>query len=177
MKRAFFILGAEASGTMLLTDAIRSAGVYGDSGHRQRLDSLEFADAPNEIVFRRTCPHGDGWPNIVDLATKLITSGYRVEPILTIRNVIMNIESQVRRGHAATHRIAHDSINHANELIYSQLAEIGLYPMVVSFEAFVRREEVRKSFFRLLGLADPTIHFHDSPAKYRTGQDPIILSH
>ena len=82
----------------------------------------------------------------------------------------------MRHGHAGSHRIAHDSINHANERIFSQLAKAGLYPHVVGFEAFVRRAEVRRAFFGVLGLPEPDMDFHDSVSGYRTEQEPVVLS-
>lgn len=176
MKRAFLVTGAEASGAMVVTRAICSAGVYGDFGHAQRLDDVDLATTPDEIVMRRSFPYGDGWPDLGTLVRRMREAGYEVVPVMVMRNVIMNVESQVRHGYAGTHRIAHDTILHACERIFSQLAELGLYPQVVGFEAFVRREEVRRAFFNVLGLGEPVMEFFDSVSRYRTDQDPVVLS-
>jgi len=176
MKRVFLVTGAEACGTMLLTRAFCAAGVYGDGGHRQRLDDGDFSGRPEVMVLRRSFPHGGTWPELGPLVGRLWEAGYEVVPVVVLRNVIANIESQVRKGHAGTHRIAHDTIVEANERIFSQLAEVGLYPVVVCFEAFVRREAVRRAFFAKVGLPVPGMEFFDSAGKYRTGQEAVVWS-
>lgn len=176
MKRVFLVTGAEASGTTLVTQAICSSGVYGDYGHRQRLDDANFETTPDEIVMRRSFPYGDGWPDLVPLLRRMRGAGYQVVPVLVVRNLITCIESQVRHGYAETHRIAHDSINEAHDRVYVQFAEEELYPMVVCFEAFVKCAGVRRAFFNLVGLPEPTMDFHDSVSRYRTNQEPIVLS-
>ena len=177
MKKAYFIVGAESSGTLLITRAFCSLGVFGDSGHSQQMDNLVFEGRPHQIVFRRSCPHGDQWPDLANLAHRMIDSGYEVIPVLVLRDEIHNIESQVRKGHASTHRIAHDTIHHAIDKIFRDFSKIGLYPVTVRFESFIRSAEVRSVFFRSLSLPAPEMEFHDSAAKYRTGQDPVIISH
>jgi hypothetical protein len=178
MKTAYFILGAESAGTRFVTDIFCSLGIYGDSSHGQRLDDLRFFELPDKIVFRRSCPHGDFWPDITGLIDRMFAAGYRVVPLLVVRNMIANIESQVRNGHAATHRIAHDTICHSTSVIYSDLANRALYPIVVHFELFTKSPQVRKALFDSLELEVPleTIFF-DSFAKYRTDGVPIFLSH
>jgi hypothetical protein len=175
MKRVFLITAAEEGGAMMVTEAICSSGVYGDGGHRQGLDGADFATTPDEMVIRRSFPYGDGWPDVVALVGRLRDAGYVVVPVLVIRNVITNIEAQMRHGYARTHRMAHDSIAHAHELIYSQFAEVGCYPHVIGFEAFVKRAEVRRAFFEMVGLAEPAMVFRDSVSRYRTDQEPVVF--
>ncbi|GAA5120653.1 hypothetical protein JIN84_05855 [Luteolibacter yonseiensis] len=173
MKRAFLITGAEGCGAMVVTRAVCSAGVYGDYGHVQRLDDADFEAAPDGIVLRRSCPHGGVWPDLAELVGRMREAGYVVVPVLVMRNVIMNIEAQVRHGYVETHRMAHDSIVRANGWVFSKLAEVGLYPEVVCFEAFVLDGEVRRVFFERLGLDGPEMEFFDPVSRYRTDQEEL----
>jgi hypothetical protein len=178
MKTAYFVMGPESSGTRMMTQAFCSLGIHGDFDHGQRLDNLEFSGQPERIVFRRSFPHGDDWPDPADLVRRMQAAGYEVVPVLMIRDLIANIDSQVRSGHAATHRIAHDSVVHAYQLIHTGLAEVGLYPAVVCFEPFTRSPLVRENFFHSLALEVPAdMEFRDASARYRTTQDPVVLSH
>lgn len=178
MKTAYFILGPESSGTRMVTQAFCLLGMDGDFGHEQRLDDLEFSSAPDKIVFRRSFPHGDGWPDVPDIVGRLRAEGYEVVPIVIIRDLIANMDSQVRNGHADSHRIAHDSISHAYQCIYTGLQIVGMYPAVVCFEPFTRDASVREAFFESLGLEAPEdMVFLDATARYRTTQDPVVLSH
>ena len=70
MKRAFLVLGAESSGTRLVTRLLIAAGCHGDGGHQQPFDKWQAASSPfdgkDPIVWRRSYPWTEYhlWPNL-----------------------------------------------------------------------------------------------------------------
>jgi hypothetical protein len=175
MRKAFLVLGPEASGTRMLTEAFCKLGVFGDAGHEQRLDDLNFAAAPDSIVFRRSLPHGGNgtrhWPAVGALATCLRGAGYRVIPVLILRDQEVTVQSQLRATHVESAESARANLEFAVRHVYIELAKVGLWPMVVSYESFVRSRQVREVFFAQFGLPAPRMAFFDANVKYQAGDD------
>ncbi|MFJ9368818.1 hypothetical protein ACIRRA_30945 [Nocardia sp. NPDC101769] len=167
MRTAYLVLGPESSGTRMLTRAFVAAGCFGDGGHVQRLDCLDFRGYPDRIVFRQSLPHGDGWPDCPRIVGSMTSAGYAVQPVLILRDKDHTVRSQRARKHAFSRRQARRRITDALDFAYRQLAEVDHTPLVVLYEPFVRYEAVRRTFFEQLGLECPTMEFFDANARHR----------
>lgn len=164
MKIAYFVIGPESSGTRMLTKAFISAGCFGDSSIDQRMDDMNFSESL--IVFRRSLPHGGVWPHITHIVDVMRQSGYRVHPVMIIRDKTCTIKSQIKNQHVTTEIEAMDNIRFGIEYAYRHLSSIGLNPVVVLYEIFVKYPESRELFFKSLGLMAPLMEFHDGNLKY-----------
>lgn len=165
MKVAYFVMGPESSGTRMLTEAFIKSGCYGDSTIDQRMDDMNFSESL--IVFRRSLPHGGIWPNISYIVDTMKQAGYRIHPIMILRDKSYTIKSQVKNQHVANEIEAADNIRFAVEYAYRNLAALGLNPAVVLYEIFVKYPEVREMLFRSLGLMPPLMEFHDGNLQYQ----------
>jgi hypothetical protein len=150
----------------MLTEAFIRCGFFGDAGHQQRLDDLDFTTRADRIVLRRSVPHGDEWPDLARIVAGLCEAGYTVLPALIWRDKDTTILSQVKNLDRAP-QVSRANIPRALILTFSQLAGLGLWPTSVYLGAFVTDAAVREAFFRQFGLAAPAMEFYDPDAKYR----------
>lgn len=133
-RRAFLVLGAESSGTRLLTRLLMAGGCAGDGEDEQRWDT-QPPEGPL-VVWRRSVPHGGEWPSVRSLIERLASYGYTTHPVVITRDWIATASSQVEVGHVARAAVAHAHLVLANWLIWSGLAEGHTEPpLVVSYEA------------------------------------------
>ncbi|KKN62890.1 hypothetical protein LCGC14_0507430 [marine sediment metagenome] len=165
MRRAFFVIGCESTGTRMMTKALISAGAFGDSGHQQSLDNLNFYDRPDIIVFRRSIPHADMWPPINTLHRMMIAARYTVATFIMWRKEEFTIQSQLRRNHVQSEEKAKEQIKRALKLIgeFSHGKECE----VVGYEHFVTDEWYRSELFWDYGLPKPTIEFYNANEAYK----------
>ena len=168
MKTAYFILGPESSGTRMITKAFCSLpGMYGDYKHRQRMDNNDFSETPNQIVLRKSLPHGDAWPAIADIITLMKLSGYKIiVPILILRDKDATVNSQLRHVHEKEDEKSRNNISFSIDHTYKELMKVNLVPVVICYEPFVKYEEVRKLFFDSLGLPNPVMDFYNANEQY-----------
>ena len=164
--RAFFVIGPESSGTRMVTDALIRAGVYGQPGHSQEMDNLDFCGRPEQIVFRRSVPHGDLWPDLHRIIRRMRESGYSVVPIVTYRDKDFCVRSQLRVGHQETESGARANYYLAYKHIYKHLATCGLLPAVCHYSSFVNIVEYRTLFFQQFDLPCPELKLFDANLKY-----------
>lgn len=150
----------------MMTQAFISLGMYGDGGHKQRLDKEGFDAGHKMLAFRRSVPHGRAMPRIAKLVAKLERHGYTVHPIVIVRDKDMCVQSQVKNAHAATVKASKKSIRKAVEHIYRELAQVGKAPHVVYYEPFVKFKRVRTAFFKQFGLPHPDMEFYNGNKKY-----------
>lgn len=145
----------------MLTKAFVVLGAYGTDEHKQELDSLDFFDKPDFIVFRRSVPHSHMLPPIAGICRMLKAAGYEVFPVVIDRGDKYLVFSQLRRGHVDSVENARSNIEQARVHITLQLSEVGLSPVRVNYGEFVRAESVRKIFFGRFGLPEPEMEFFD----------------
>jgi len=165
-KRAFFVIGPESSGTRMMTQAFISSGAYGDGGHAQKLDKDGFNEGHKLIVLRRSVPHGVNMPPITKLINRMQNSGYKVIPIVILRDKDKCAQSQVKRGHASNLKGATTSIERAVDHIYNHLSNFSMPFHVIHYEPFVKSEKVRNAFFSRFNLPPPKIDFFNANEKY-----------
>jgi LPS sulfotransferase NodH len=161
MKKAYFIIGAESSGTRVLTQAFIKAGCFGDAGHFQKLDSLNLNNRPDNIVFRRSLPHAGIWSNVRNLKKLFEDADYEVEVIGITRIPRYTVLSQLtNHQHARTQHEAEKNIKRAVNVIVRDADTI------IKYEQFVTDGWFRKQFFEERGLEEPHMHFFNANEKY-----------
>lgn len=166
MRRAFFIIGPESSGTRMLTESFVKLGAYGGNGHFQELDTMAFFDKPDFLVFRRSVPHAGDYPPIVDICRLMLGAGYEVIPVVIDRKNKYLALSQVKRGHADTGQDARRNIFTARLHINDQLKDLGIAPVRVKYVKFVTNAGVRKRFFRRFNLSEPAMSYYNANEAY-----------
>jgi hypothetical protein len=164
--KAFLVVGPESSGTRMVTDSLIKAGVFGQSGHRQEMDSLDFSGRPDLIVLRRSVPHGDLWPDLSRIVRSLSEAGYGVLPVVTYRDKDFCVRSQLRVGHQETESGARANYYWAYKHIFKHFASCGLFPVVCHYSSFVNNAEFRTLFFQQLGLPCPELQLFDANLQY-----------
>ena len=166
MKTAYFVVGAEPSGTRMLTEFLVRAGCFGHFGHWQKMDNLNFSEQPDRIAFRRSLPHGDRWPDLDKIMGRMREAGYEVVLLNIIRDKDYCAASQVRAGHASTPEQARRNIHEAQRQVYAAAAGNAVRPVVVLYEDFVTHAEARQHLVHLCGLDLPDMTFVDGNDKY-----------
>ena len=177
MKRAFFVLGCEGSGTRMLAQAFIAAGCRGSADHVQPLDNLDFS-GEGDLVFRRSLPHGGAFPDLSLITAQMNLAGCEVCPVFIHRCSAYLAAHQLRTDR--TH-FGEPQAPYAEELwqvsahqgtawlLAAVLSlEMGRPLSVVSYEAFVELETVRRAFFMTRGLPSPTgMEFYNANADPR----------
>ena len=149
MKRAFLVLGPESSGTRWLTQA-------------QRWDTQWPTDEPL-IVWRRSFPHAEAWPNIPQKVRRLRALGYDVQALVTCRDWFAMEQSQC--GFHASLDEVRANMQEVYSLIFAVIAIARLPYLVVSYEAIGQRpNEFMARVYRWLNL--PVV-----PVDWRNGND------
>jgi len=169
MRRIFFVIGAESSGTRMLTKSFTSVGVFGSAEHRQRLDGLNFNNIPEDIqnaVFRRSVPHAKMWPPLAGLYNLMKASGFDPVPIVIEREEKYVALSQVAAGHVENLEDAKAQIHFAKQHIDSEMGKLGISPALVNYERFVTDGKARERFFEQYGLREPDIDYYNANEKY-----------
>jgi hypothetical protein len=171
MKRAFFVIGPESSGTRMMTRAFIKCGAYGSGGHLQILDEEGFKGGHEMIVFRRSVPHGKFMPKLSRLVGRMTKNNYVITPIVILRDKDACAASQVKNKHAKNLEESRLSIEEAVNHIYSELSSVELHPIIIHYEPFVKNQDVRKAFFTSLGLSVPQMEFYDGNEQYKENNE------
>lgn len=87
--QAFLVVGAERSGTRLMTRTLIAMGCEGQWSHRQDMDWLipEAHQVDKPIVVRRGLPHAGEWPLISQEVKQLREAGYEPHIVWIIRDM------------------------------------------------------------------------------------------
>jgi len=97
--RAFLVLGPESSGTKLFTEILIGAGCNGDAVNEQRWDEkLPVFGIDDPVVWRRSVPHGEKYPDIVSMVEELRDVGCQVFAYVTTRDWPSMLSSRVNAG-------------------------------------------------------------------------------
>jgi len=150
MKRAFLVLGAESTGTRLVTRLLISSGCAGDGDHVQRWDS-ETPVGPL-VVWRRSIPHDKVWPDIGAMIDFLRAQSYDVGAVVTVRDWTAAVPSQVAIGHVSDEATALRQTRAAYPFIFAALLRHGIPYVIAIYESMVRRPEAVGRLLDMLGL-------------------------
>jgi len=107
-----FVCGPESSGTRMLTKIFVQLGFYGTAEHYQPLDKVEDWSkiSHNKIVLRRSLPHWFAFPDLKELSGKIEKGGYRIVPVLILRDMKCTALSQIKHHKPQNIAEAEDSI-------------------------------------------------------------------
>lgn len=150
-KRAFLVLGPESSGTRLFTRILIKAGCYGSYEHVQDIDQ-EIPDK-NLIVWRRSVPHAQKFPNIEAMIKVLRKYNYSVAAFITNREWHSLMNSQIlTRPHVKNQSRSFQNLQLAYPHIFTALTNQRIPFIVISFEAMIYSQE--NYINRMLSLFD-----------------------
>lgn len=158
MTGSYLVLGPESSGTRLMTRLLMAAGCRGDDGHGQHFDDeLPSADG-TPIVWRRSVPHAEQWPDIQTMVAQLTDTGYSTQAVVMTRAWWAMMPSQVANRNVPDQLAALGRIRRAYAHIYGPLWDCGVPFTVVSYEALVQWPgETVGNLCDLLGLPMPAL--------------------
>lgn len=150
MKQCYLVVGPESSGNRLLAGVLIRAGCVGDATTAQRWDkTLPETETPAVVI--RSYPHGDIWPDLREIAAILQERGYKVTVLITVRNPVAVISSQVKRRRAKTARDSESAIRKAYKMIMEQVG--GLEFHMIPYETIIHGgDDALKGILRTLNL-------------------------
>ena len=154
MKRAYLVVGAESTGTRLMTQILISMGCAGDSGHNQRWEGGKLPEEEEAVVLRRSVPHRKQWPDLAGMVNRLRGRGYRTQAIVTVRDPFATAASQIKAGHTRSQTEAMANISQAYGHIYQQLVHVRCPVLPVPYEALVNEPDLQRRLARFLLLDD-----------------------
>lgn len=165
MKRAVLVLGPESSGTRWLTRTLIDAGCVGDDGHVQRWDAELPTDEPL-VVWRRSFPHGQQWPDAITMIRTLQARDYDVRVLVTARDWYCMEQSQHRFQEA---RDVRPNSQRAYLDIFTALRCTNAPFVVVSYEALLMQPELFGAWLLgWCGVSRGPISALDGNTKYYT---------
>jgi hypothetical protein len=163
-RRAFLVTGPEGSGTHMLTDAFVSAGCHEEARHRKHHHDYRFNDMPDLLVFHRSMPHAQHWPDLRAIAGQMVKAGYVVQPLLIVRDWHCTVQSVIRRD---DQRDAHVVERNMRRAIYEASSAFSKALIYVTYESFCQHKEFRRWLFcEKLGLPEPMIEIKYANEKY-----------
>jgi LPS sulfotransferase NodH len=153
MKRAFLVIGAESTGTRLVTRILLSAGCTGSADHFQPFDRGPIGDA-KLVVWRRSVPHSGQPLDLPGLRSRL--KSYDIHALITIRDWTATSRSQVRNNHARSLEVFPRKLRLAYASIFEQLAETGTPFTFIVYESLVLHPRLAQlRLLEQLGLDAP----------------------
>ena len=151
MKRAYLVVGAESSGTRMLTSILIAGGCTGSPEHFQPYD--RNPPTADRIVWRRSIPHAGTLPQIGDMAKYLEGLGYVVTAIFITRDWHATIHSQLKGAqHAKTAADAVQNIVNAYAYSLAQFVDHQMTFIVVSYEQIVYSDLGTRILLKMLDL-------------------------
>lgn len=155
-KQAFFVLGAEGSGTNMLRDALVAAGCSWKQGHESYQDDYHFEEMESPFVFRRSLPHAGEWPDLEKNIDSLIKADFYVHVLFIIRDFFATASSVVRRDYQRDL----DTCYSNQQKMLTFIGEVAYFDRsiitYITYEAFCLNEGFRKWLFEeRLGLPYP----------------------
>lgn len=153
VKRAYYVTGAEGSGTTMMTEALVAAGCHWEQWHEGLYDDYRFEDMPSPFVFHRSIPHAKLWSTSIDYCGLLQDASFAVCMLFMTRDVnAANLSIEKRGGRSNLH--LHREIYRQLGLYLNSVSQFEFVP--VSYEAFCLSPGFRKWLFEeRLGLTNP----------------------
>jgi len=166
MRRAFFVVGPEGSGTHLLTNAFVSVGCHEEPWHGgwPPDGNYRFETMPDLFVFRRSLPHAYIWPNLPEIRKQMEeVGGYQVQPMLIMRDWFCTIKSVIRRGYQGKWETCEANMRQGPLMAFRDLPDL----IYVTYESFCHHPQFRRWLFvDKLKLPNPTVQIHYANPKY-----------
>lgn len=155
IRRAFLLLGPEASGVHDVRHHLVKRGVQGSTGAGQMFDGPRFtikvpADAKDVIAVSRSFPHAGHWVDIEAAVKALRDAGYQPHVIVVVRHSPTLVGLMVKEGHAGHRRQAASNLDKAHQLIFDTLLQMGQEFSIYTYEGFCQTPP--EEMARRLGL-------------------------
>lgn len=131
MKKLFFVIGPESSGTRLTTRILCESGCFGDFEHYQRLDEFvrgntddlnSITNGAESIVFRRSVPHGEELADIDVILDKF--NEFIPYIIISIRNLYELCCSKINNNGKKDLLDAYNSVKKEMDYISGELVSV-----------------------------------------------------
>lgn len=162
-KTAYLVCGPESTGTRFATSLLIKAGCTGESTHGQTFDH-DLPYEQEQVVWRRSFPHGNKWPDLAEMISSLRERDYEVRALVTVRDWYSVIQSQVSVGHTADEAQAIRHVRYAYHIIFNDLNRFNVPFVTLSYEAMVSRPQpVISRMLEALGL--PVFEMDDLEVK------------
>ncbi len=164
--KAFIVIGAESSGTRMLTRFLIGCGCRGDGDHQQIFDYENPSKEVKLLVWRRSVPHEYvKHLNVVGMSKLLKHLGYDVVILRIYRDHRATLLSQVRNGHAKDMNDAKERLREANMWMSKILRKIKCNIINVQYEEFVKDKKYRKNITERLGIPYREVEKYDDRNK------------
>jgi len=168
MYLAFVVVGAESTGTRLMTEILMHAGCDGDATHEQRFDN-GFPPASKHIVFRRSFPHANITPDLTAILRDLRKAGYSPRVIVMTREIGATASSQLLARHCVTEWEALMRIQGAYRAIFEALCKESVAYVIVAYEALTTSpKHTVANLFRVLDFPVGVIVKNENGKHYDT---------
>lgn len=165
MRKAFFVIGPEGSGTYMLAEAFVAAGCeYCDAEYL--VDWLEDNQdmLPEKLVVRRSLPHAGKWPYFPTMIDGLEMCKYEVTLVFIMRDQFA-AELSVARRRPNERYVPGANFGIALKTIAELYQEYN--GRVISYEYFFASKDYRRIIFEKFGLSNPTeMEFYDGNKQY-----------
>jgi len=180
IKRAYLIFSPESTGNKMLDKAMQSSNDFGRGGTTGNLykspsdwnynwvdDDINDIEnviqsietAPDKVLMTCSIPRkpypGKDWIPIERICWEFFRNGYKIFPLMVVREEKYTILSQVRRGHAPNEKVAKELLYKSYEYIKTELGLAGLKPIEICYEAFAEEKDYRDFIFEALLLQPP----------------------
>lgn len=164
MKRAFFIVGPESSGTRFVNRSFISAGcIHKYAWQFNENDGKHNFNGGPDIVFHRSIPHQNVIPDLKMLRLAMENCGFNVIPLLVIRDWNCTVRSQLYREIAKDKDDAEKRIRKAITHVTKELTDF----MIITYEAFCLTKFRNWLIMDKFGLDKPTeIVYFQNPKYY-----------
>ena len=144
MKKAFLVVGAEDSGTKMVTQILANHGCHGQNvivdNEQAVLNAIEkkLPLESDPIVVRLSMPHGGQWYDIENFIWTLRCMGYQTTTIVTVRDWVANMRSQCNdQTHAFTHEHSVYKLQKAYKMIFAGLSAVTTDFFMVTYESIM----------------------------------------
>jgi len=146
VKKFYFVVGGESTGTKLTTEILIHGGCKGDAGDVQLLDDVilngDRLINNSSYVWRRSVPHANKWWDLSGLYRKFQEAGGFQEDegmfVVTTRNFPATARSQVERRHVNTLEDSYCNLRRAYSVIFKYIENVKQAGFViVSFDLLV----------------------------------------
>lgn len=157
-KQAFFIVGAEGSGTRMLADSFVAAGCIACD---RDIAFFLAEQQPSWLVVRRSLPQAGEWLALEAVIKTLRAKQYKCTVLFVVRDQLASELSIKRKEENPT---AREDFWHALSVMAAFAQEYE--GRLLSYEYFVLSQDYRRAIMRGYGLREPETKFYDGNKQY-----------
>jgi hypothetical protein len=154
--RLYLVLGAECTGTKLVTSILIAGGCAGSADHTQPWDGGELPGTDlSNVVIRRSVPHNGDWSAGAYYIAKLRDT-HDVTAVVTTRALYAVVNSQQKTiAYVSSREVAAVNCRRAYRTIFGTLSAYGVGFVIVPYESLVTDGSLgQRLLLAQLGLLD-----------------------